>query len=93
MVSRRWWYRILTVVVALGYAGAVILVYGLVHALTGPVAEVVTIAVTAAIALLLAPLRARLQAAVNRWDHHGALVDAVNGAVRRPARGAGHGSP
>ena len=93
MVSRRWWYRILTVVVALGYAGTVILLYGLVHALTGPVPEVVTVAVTAAIALLLAPLRARLQAAVNRWDHHRALMDAVNGAGRRPAQSASHGSP
>ena len=63
-----WWYRLLTVLVALGYAGAVILLYGLVQALTGPVAEVVTVAVTVGIALLLAPLRARLQAAVDRWD-------------------------
>ncbi len=82
MVSRRWWYRILTVVVALGYAGTVILLYGLVHALTGPVPEVVTVAVTVAIALLLAPLRARLQAAVDRWDRQCTLMEAINGSIR-----------
>ena len=87
-----WWYRLLTVLVALGYAGAVILLYRLVQALTGPVAEIVTVAITVAIAFLLAPLRARLQAAVDRWDRQCRLVAAINRSIH-PGQHRGPGTP